>query len=100
MNLLGQLLKPFHLITNKLAIKDPDSPLMSGSLVLYWTPKFCHNSLSMASYVREILVPYCENLRHVMPDPMPPIFLIMDNRSSHTKPELLALYALDNVHVI
>jgi hypothetical protein len=100
MNLLGQPLRPVHLIANKLAIKDPDSPLMSDSLVLYWTPKCCQNSLSMASYVREIRVPYCQNLRNVMHDSMPPICLIMDNCSSHTKPELLALYALDNIDVI
>jgi hypothetical protein len=73
---------------------------MSGSPVLYWMPKCCQNSLSMASYVREILVPDCENLLNGIHDPMPPISLSMDNCSPHSKPELLALYALDNIHVI
>jgi hypothetical protein len=100
MHLLGQRLKPFYLPTNKLAIKNSDSQLMSGSRVLYWTPNYPRNSLSLTLYVRDILVPYYGNLPNVMPDPMPPISLTMDNCSSHSKPELLALYALDNIHVI
>jgi hypothetical protein len=100
MHLLGQRLKPFYLSTNKLSIKDSDSQLMSGSPVPYWTPKYPRNSLSLTLYVRDILVPDYENLRNVMDDPMPPISLTMDNCSSHSKPELLALYALDNIRVI
>jgi hypothetical protein len=100
MDRLGQRLKSFWLLTNKLAIKDPDSQLMSGSRVLYSTPKYPRNSLSLTLCVRDILVPYYGNLPNVMHDPMPPISLTMDNCSSHSKPELLALYALDDIHVI
>jgi hypothetical protein len=99
-NLLGQRLKPLYLITNKVTLKDPDLQLMSNSLALYRTPKGYQNSFSMPFYVRDILVPYCENLRTVMHDQALPIFLIMDNCSSHNRPELLALYARYNVQVI
>jgi hypothetical protein len=100
MHRLGQRFNPFDLRANKLAIKDSDSQLMSNSPVPYSTPKCPRNSLSLTLYVRDIVVPYCENLRNVMHDLMPPISLTMANCSSHSKSELLALYALDNIHVI
>jgi hypothetical protein len=84
-------LKPLYLITNKVTLKDPDLQLMSNSLALDRTPKGYQNSFSMTFYVRDILVPYCPDLRNIMRDPTLPIFLIMDNYSSHNEPELLGL---------
>jgi hypothetical protein len=99
-NLVGQQLKPLYLITNKVAVKDPDLELMSRSLALYQTTKGYQNSHSMAFYVREVLVPYCENLRNATQDPTLIVFLIMDNCSCHNKPELMDLYARYNITVI
>jgi hypothetical protein len=99
-NLLGQRLKPLYLITNKVAVKDSELELMSNSLALSQTRKGYQNSHSMAFDVREILATYCENLRDVMHDTTLPVFLIMDNCSSHNKQELLDLYTRHNIKVI
>jgi hypothetical protein len=99
-NLLGQRLKPLYLITNQGIIKDPDLQMMSSGLALDQTPKGYQNGLSMDFYVHEILAPDCESLRNSLHDPNLPVFLIMDNCSSHNRAELLALYAHLNIHVI
>jgi hypothetical protein len=92
-NLLRQRFKPLYLITNKAAIKDPELQMMSNSFALRQTKKGHQNARSMEFYVREILGPYCENLRNVTPDQTLLIFLMMDNCSSHNKQEFAALYA-------
>jgi hypothetical protein len=85
---------------NKVPVKDADLQLMSSRLALYETSNGYQNSDSMAFYVREILAPYCEDLRNAMHDPTLPVFLIVDDYSPHNKPELLALCTHHNIHVI
>jgi hypothetical protein len=87
-------------MTSKVAIKDPEFHLLASNLALYQTPKGYQNSSSMGFYVRKILVPYCENLRNVTHEPIPPLFLIMDNCLFHNKQALLALYSQSNIRVI
>jgi hypothetical protein len=91
-NLLGQRLKPLYLITNKIAIRDPNFRMISSNLALYETTKGYQNSHSVELCVREILAPNCEHLQNAMHDPALPVFLIIGNCPSHNKRELLALY--------
>jgi hypothetical protein len=93
-------LKLLYLIMNQVAIKDPDLQLLPGDLALYQTSKRYQDNDFMNFYIHEILAPYWENLRDVMHGPTRPVFLIMDNYLSHSKPQLLALYRHYNIHMI
>jgi hypothetical protein len=77
-NLLGQRLKPHYVITDKIAIKDPDLRTISINLAFCETMKTHQNRHSMEFYVREILAPYCEHLRNAMNNPALPVFWIME----------------------
>jgi hypothetical protein len=85
LNLFGEHLKPFYLITNKVANKDADLQLLATNVALSQTPKGYENSYSMDFDVCKMLVLYCDNLRNAIHDPTPPICLIVDNCPSHKK---------------
>jgi hypothetical protein len=92
--------KSLSLITNNIAIKDPDLRMMSRNLGLFKMTKGCQNSHSMELYVRGIMAPYCEHLRNAMHYPELSVFLIMNNCPSHNKRGLLVLYTQYNIQVI
>jgi hypothetical protein len=99
-NLLGQRFKLSYMITNKVAIKDPDLQLLSNHPALYQTPKEYEHRFFMGFSVHRIFPPYCENLPNVIHDPTLVMSLIMDNYPSHNNHALLALYAQSNIRVI
>jgi hypothetical protein len=93
-------IKPMFLVTSAVTTHSSELKSLAGYLELYHTERGYQNEHSMAFYIEKILKPYCDKLRKEMNDPDLPIFLIMDNCSSHNRPALLGLYAAYNIKVI
>jgi hypothetical protein len=69
-------------------------------MVLCHTPKAYQTQESMQKYVTDILAPYCEETRKRLENPDLPMFLIMDNCSSHNNEILSDMYRDLNIRVI
>jgi hypothetical protein len=98
--LSGESLKPMFLTTSPPGLTDPSMAELAPDMLVYRTGKAYQTHESMASYLRDVLGPYCQRVRDEMHDGTMPIFIIMDNCGCHKKETLSAAYASLNIKVI
>jgi hypothetical protein len=93
-------LKLMSLAKTQIPFNDSELQGIREDMVVCKTRKAYQTHQSMTSYIIEILTPNCEQLRNELGDGDLPVFLIMDNCSSHNTALLLAMSEEIGVTVI
>jgi hypothetical protein len=88
------------LTTSEIKFKSQQLRDLENSFWIRKTPKGYMNRDSMAYYIAVILRPYCAQLRERLGDPTLPVWLIMDNHSSHNREELMEMFAQAKIYII
>jgi hypothetical protein len=96
----GLPLKPMFLTRREIRFTSPALQDLSDDIAVCTTAKAYQTEASMRQYLHQVIAPYCAELRHRREDPELPVFLIMDNCSSHRTDELFRIYDELNVRPI
>jgi hypothetical protein len=87
----GTSLPPMLVTCSKVDYKDQQLANLLGTFSQFETQKGYQTEQSMAFYINSILVPYCSKLREESQNSTLPVYLIMDNCSSHCTETILAM---------
>jgi hypothetical protein len=98
--LSGTVLKSMYLTKTEAKFADQSTKAPKDDLVLYATGSAYRTEASTTSYVTEVLMSNCEQVRNHLDDRSATTYLIMDHCAPHKTGLLLDMYAGINVTVI
>jgi hypothetical protein len=98
-SLLCETLRPMLLTVCGVPLKDNELRLLGETFATVRTVKGYMTIAAMKTYVTTCLAPDCHGLREKFQENLP-VFLIMDNHSTHNHPDVLEMLSELNVHAI